>query len=367
MLNHEFYIRETLKLAKRGFGKTDTNPLVGAVLVHKTTGSIIAKGYHRFYGGPHAEVACIANAERLGIKDFSKTILYVNLEPCCHWGKTPPCTDLILSKKIPHVVCGMKDPFKAVSGKGIETLKKSGVKVEYGILEQECKDINREFLKVIDTGMPWVILKGAQTLDGKIASITGDSKWITGETSRKSAHRLRSLSNAVIVGSETVNKDNPELTVRHVKGDQPFRVVLDRRLRTNPNSKIFNDLWKSKTIICTSDKASLKKTSLFSKNDIEVWRFSVHGEKQFLKSVLKKLVKEKHIGIVLVEGGGKVLGSFVKNKLADELNLFLAPKILGDGRNSFSAEISKKISKAISVNRAKITQSDSDFFIRAFF
>lgn len=367
MIDHEKFIRLTLKLARKGIGKTATNPLVGAVLVKVENGEarIIAKGYHTGYGKPHAEVEAVRRARRKGITDLSDTILYVNLEPCCHYGKTPPCTDLIIREKIPHVVFGTLDPFKSVSGKGAKQLQNAGVKVEYGILENKCKELNKFFFKNMHAKLPWITLKWAQSLDGKIAASNGDSKWISSESSRRHVHRLRSEFDAVLIGAETVIKDDPELTVRMVKGRDPKRIIVDGRLRMPLNAKVVSDENTSKTIVLTVKNSNRKKIEQLRKKGIRVYEFSAKRHKIDLKEAVKKLLKEEKIASILVEGGSVIHGELLKNKLADDVIVFIAPKIIGSGIPSVSAEITKTIRNALELKSVKMKCMGGDIVIQS--
>ncbi len=366
MISLNRIIRRTLVLAHKGAGKTGTNPRVGAVLVD-SNGMTLARGFHKGYGMPHAEVECIRNAEKKGITDFSETILFVNLEPCCHWGKTPPCTELIISKKIPHVVFGTLDPFKKVRGKGAAAMRAAGIQVEYGILEEECRDVNRMFFKRIQKRLPFVALKVAQTMDGKIATVNGDSKWITSEKSRKFVHKIRSEFDAILIGAETAKKDNPSLTLRRVRSGQPFRVIVDGRLSVSEKLKLFNDRFADRTILCTSESSSKKKIVAFEKKGIRVWRFSTVDSRIALRQILKRLLNEGQIASVLVEGGGRIFGQFIREKLADEIHIFIAPKILGDGLSAFSTDPLMRIGDALDIHNCSIKKSGTDFYVRADF
>lgn len=367
MIDHENFIRQTLKLARKGIGKTATNPLVGAILVKVENGEprIIAKGYHTAYGKPHGEVEAIRRAKRKGFTDFSNTILYVNLEPCCHHGKTPPCTDLIIREKIPHVVFGTLDPFKAVSGKGAAQLSAAGIKVEYGILESECIELNKVFFKQIRTKLPWVTLKFAQSLDGKIATSSGESKWISSESSRRYVHHLRSEYDAVLLGAQTVIKDNPLLNVRLVKGRDPKRIIIDGRLRISLSAHVVSDKNASKTIIITSKNSNRKKIDQLRKKGVQVYEFPAKNYKFDLKEALRKLLKEEKIASILAEGGSVIHGELLKNKLADDIVAFVAPKIIGDGIPSVSGELTKAIRKAVKLSSVSVKPIESDTVIHA--
>ncbi|MBL7995643.1 bifunctional diaminohydroxyphosphoribosylaminopyrimidine deaminase/5-amino-6-(5-phosphoribosylamino)uracil reductase RibD [bacterium] len=367
MIDHESFIRQTLKLARKGIGKTATNPLVGAILVKIENGvaQIIAKGYHTAYGKPHAEVEAILRAKKKGFTDLSNTILYVNLEPCCHHGKTPPCTDLIIREKIPHVVFGTLDPFISVSGKGAAQLIAAGIKVEYGILENECIELNKVFFKHVRTQSPWVTLKFAQSLDGKIATASGDSKWISSESSRRYVHQLRAEYDAVLVGAQTVIKDNPHLDVRLVKGRDPKRIIVDGRLRVPLTAIVFNEKNSSKTIVLTAKNSNRKKIDQLIKKGVHVYEFPAKKFKIDLKSALKKLLKEEKIASILVEGGSVIHGELLKNKLADDMIVFIAPKIIGKGISPVTSELTKTIGKAVQLKSISVKPIESDIVIQA--
>ena len=219
------YMKRALYLARHGMGKTSPNPMVGAAIVKSDR--VIGEGYYRRFGGKHAEVNAIENAE----EDIGGATMYVTLEPCCHYGQTPPCTDAIITSKIGKVVIGMLDPDKRVSGRSVEILREHGIECTVGVLEDECRSLNEAYIKHRSTGLPFVTVKFAQTLDGRIASSTGHSRWISSPASRKLGHRLRTRHDAVLVGIGTVVKDNPQLTVRLVRGRNPSRIVLDSSLR----------------------------------------------------------------------------------------------------------------------------------------
>ena len=314
-------MREALRLAKKGIGKTSPNPAVGAVLYKD--GRIIARGWHKGKGKPHAEAEAI---ERAG-KESKGAILFVTLEPCCHWGATPPCTRKIIEAGIKKVFVGMIDPNPVVKGKGIKELQDAGIEVEIGILEEEVRKINEPYIKFMEKGTPFVALKIASTLDGKIALSTGESRWITCEESRKYVHRLRKIYDAVLVGVGTILKDNPHLNVRLVRGRNPYRIILDTNLRTPENANVLGD----KCIICTKEKKDFKGA--------EIWEIKEEKEGFLdLNDVLKKC-GEKGILSILVEGGQKVFTSFIRKDLFDVIYLFISPKIMGKGISFCDFEI----------------------------
>jgi len=249
----EELIKKTLKLAEKGRSKVSPNPLVGAVITKKN--EIIAEGFHREFGGVHAEVAALDSARQ----DVNGGTLYVNLEPCSHTGKQPPCVERIKSSGIKRVVIGTPDPNPLVNGKGIALLRKQGLEVKVGILEEACRNFNEAFFKHIKTNTPLITLKIAQTLDGKIATADGSSKWITSEKSRRLVHKMRSQNDVVLVGIGTVLKDSPRLNVRLVRGQDPKRIVLDSTLKIPLNSNFLTKPLVEKTIIATTSKASKEK------------------------------------------------------------------------------------------------------------
>ncbi len=331
MTNDELLIWRCIDLARNGKGQVSPNPLVGCVIVKN--GKIISEGYHKKYGALHAEADAIEKAVKNGINVKGAT-LYVNLEPCSHYGKTPPCSDRIIEAGIKKVVIGCKDPYKLVNGKGIARLRKHGIKVVAGVLEYECREFNKFFMKHSTSGLPYITLKAAQTLDGKIADEKFKSKWISSKESRAIVHRLRSEYDAVLVGKNTVKYDNPKLTVRLVKGRDPYRIVLDSKLSLGLDYDLFSDKLKSKTIVITSTKADKKKAKILESRGVMVICAKAAIGKIDLKDAMKKIGK-LNIASILVEGGAKTFSGFLNQELADELILFTAPKIMGSGVNTF--------------------------------
>ncbi len=358
----ELFMMECLALAKKGGGYVNPNPMVGTVLVKN--GGVIGRGYHKRFGDHHAEVNAIRSS-KISVKGST---LYVNLEPCNYYGKTPPCTDLIIKNKISEVVVGMLDPNPIISGKGVAQLRKAGIKVRVGILEDECKKLNEAFTKYIETGIPFVTLKIAQTLDGLIADKNGKSKWITNETSRVFVHHLRSRYDAVLIGANTVNCDNPSLTVREVNGRNPIRVILDGSLGVNTNAKVFSGN-KSRTILITSTKSGRDESSKLKKllkKGIEVIELpSKKNNSLSLKQMLKKLGP---IGIasILVEGGANIFSQFISEKLTDKLLIFIAPKIIGKGIGGFSNLENLTIAKNIQLKNITTFNLGNDILIEAY-
>jgi diaminohydroxyphosphoribosylaminopyrimidine deaminase/5-amino-6-(5-phosphoribosylamino)uracil reductase len=353
-MTQEEHMKLAINLAKKGLGKTSPNPLVGAVVVKNDR--IIGKGYHKKYGEPHAEVNALK-----ACKDKAKNAtLYVNLEPCCHYGKkTPPCTDTIKKSGIKKLVCATLDPNPQVNGRGIRTLREGGIEVDLGILEEEAKKLNEVYLKFITTGLPFVILKIAQTLDGKIATKLGDSKWITQEDSRRFVHSLRSWVDAVLVGANTVRKDDPELTIHEARGENPIRIILDSSGKIPSNSKVIKENQNGKTILATTNQKIREKF----KEKVEIWKLKKSEDGKIDLAQLLKKAGENQISSLLVEGGRGVFTSFLKEKLVDKIYYFLSPKILGKGLDSFGDLGIKEISNSITLRDCEIKRFKNDLLI----
>jgi len=351
-----------LRLARKGLGKTSPNPMVGAVIVKNA--KIIGQGYHERFGGPHAEINAINDVNG----DLNGATLYVTLEPCCHKGKkTPPCLDALLKYKWKRVVIGTIDPNPKVNGRSIEILKQKGIKAKVGVLKEECQSLNEVYFKYIQTGIPFVTLKFAQTLDGRIATSTGDSKWISSEPSLKWAHKLRSLHDAVLVGVGTVVKDDPQLTVRLVKGRNPTRVVADSRLRIPLNSKILKDVETVPTFIAATAQADIEKTFALNVMGIEVLTTGEDSEGMVdLKELLRKL-GQRNISSVLVEGGATTITSFLRQGLADKVVAIMAPKIVGKGVETVEDLGILKVGRALKLSFDKIYRKGEDLIIEASF
>ncbi len=316
------YMRMALQLAEKARGRTSPNPMVGAVVVKNDR--VISRGYHRKAGEPHAEAIALKQAGRAA----KGATLYVTLEPCSHTNKrTPPCTPLVLQSGVKRVVVAMIDPNPRVSGGGIKIMRKSGLEVTTGVLEAEAKKLNEAFIKYITTGVPFVTLKIAQTLDGKIATASGESKWITGEKAREEGHRLRDTNDAILVGINTVLKDNPSLTTRIPRGRDPIRIVVDTKLRTPLKAKIITQKSSAKTYIATLD--TMPKDKLVKLLDVGVEVLLAKGSKGHvdLKNLMKML---GGFGItsVLIEGGAEVHASAIKSGIVDKVVMFIAPMLM---------------------------------------
>lgn len=351
MSSDEEYLRETLRLAKKGAGYVSPNPLVGAVVVKN--GRPVGEGAHLQVGQPHAEVNALKEA---GERSRGAT-LYVNLEPCCHHGKTPPCIDLITERGIKRVVCAIQDPNPLVSGKGLSRLRQAGIEVDVGKLEQEARRLNEAYLKYITTGLPFVTLKWAQTLDGKIATRRGDSHWISSEPSRRYAHRLRSQTDAVLVGAETIVKDDPALSVRLVKGRSPFKIVLDSRLRFPPQAKV---LQGERLIITTTQRAKQQKVDCLRGCGAEIWQFPSTPQGWVDIEAVVKQAGSHQITSILIEGGAHIAASALKAKVVDKVIAFIAPRILGEGLSAVEGLRIDLISASLPLRDIRIRRCGED-------
>jgi diaminohydroxyphosphoribosylaminopyrimidine deaminase/5-amino-6-(5-phosphoribosylamino)uracil reductase len=354
-MDDAYYIKRTLNLAAKAMGLTSPNPMVGAVIVKN--GRIIAEDFHRNPGNPHAEALVIAKA---GEKTGNST-LYVNLEPCCHLKKrTPPCTKAIIQAGIRKVVIGMLDPNPKVAGKGVLELQKAGIEVKSGVLLNEAKRLNETYIKYITTGKPFVTLKIAMTLDGKIATPEGQSKWITGEKARKIVHRLRRSSDAVITAIGTVKVDDPQLTARIKDGKNPLRIVIDPHLEIPLTAKIL--LTPPQTIIVTKTKNSTSK--YLDKSVIKIIYFK---EKLDLNWLMKKL-GEMDITSVLIEGGSSLNAHALEDGIVDKVIFFIAPKIIG-GKESFPAvggKTYRRLEDAYRIRDLRVRKIGEDLFVEGY-
>ena len=317
-----------LSLAKNGMRMTSPNPMVGCVIVKD--GKIIGEGWHKKYGNPHAEIEAINDAVSHGENVRGSTV-YVTLEPCSHYGKTPPCASRLVDEGVAEVVTAMRDPNPKVNGKGINILRESGVKVtELHEFEEDAKFLNRGFVFVHKYGRPFVSLKAAMSLDGRMNLANGSSKWITGIESRTESHRMRAENDAVLVGVGTVISDDPELTVRHAEGINPLRVILDSHLRTPILSKVIGN--DGKCLILTAENSDSEKSQALQEMGANVAEVPSKNGRVDLHSALKYLAG-RGILTLMAEGGPEILGAFLREGLADYMKLFIAPKIFGEGKS----------------------------------
>ena len=317
---NEKYINRCIELAKMGAGNVSPNPMVGCIIV--CNNKIIGEGYHQKHGEAHAEVNAINSVINPAL--LKDSTLFVTLEPCAHFGLAPPCSDLIVEKKIPKVVIGTIDPFAEVAGKGIEKMRKAGIDVEVGVLEKECRELNKRFFTFHEKKRPYIILKWAQTLDGFIdidrtKKEFGEPTWITGNEALLRVHKMRAEEDAIMVGTKTAEKDNPTLTVRHCAGRNPVRVVLDNNLRLSEKLNLFNGTVK--TIVFNSIKNEERGNILFIKIDFGV---------EIIPQILKELYNQKILSVI-IEGGKQLLDSFIHANIWDEAYQFVGNKYFKSG------------------------------------
>jgi len=358
-LTDESYIKLSMELAKKGIGKVSPNPLVGCVIIKDER--IIGAGYHEKFGGNHAEVNAINSAR----ESLEGATLYINLEPCSHHGKTPPCVDKIIENKFKRVVIGTLDMNPLVSGAGVKKIKSAGIEVKVGLLEKECVELNKFFFKFITKKIPYVTLKAAQTIDGKIADMAGNSKWISSAASRRRVHSLRSKYDAVLVGAGTVKADDPRLTVRLTEGRNPKRVILDSNLDLTADHKIFTNNNDANLIVVTSKKSINRKRRVKKLNALGVKIIFVKENENGLinlKAALMELAKNQ-ITSVLVEGGSEIYTSFLRENLFDNIILFISPKILGPGV-PFVIDFGKStIKNVLKVKIVNVETIDEDLYV----
>ncbi len=357
------YMKRALQLARKGIGYTNPNPLVGAVIVKDE--EVIGEGYHAVYGGPHAEINAFKNANQ----DVNGAVMYVTLEPCSHYGKTPPCAQAIVEKGIKKVIIAMEDPNPEVAGRGIRILKDHGIEVVVGVLEEESKTLNEIFLKYITTKLPFCILKTAMTLDGKIATRTGDSKWITNEASRHYVHELRHRVAGIMVGVGTVIQDDPFLNTRLKKetGSDPVRIIVDTSARVPLDANIFNMTSTAKTIIATTEFAKEEKLRAIEAKGAQIIIMPIQDNRVDLKYLMKKL-GEKKIDSILLEGGSELNYSALDSGIVDKVNAFIAPKIIGgsEARSPVEGVGRLFMREAISLSNVKWQNFEEDMMIEGY-
>jgi len=350
------YMKRALTLARKGIGRTTPNPAVGCVIVKE--GRIVGEGWHKKAGTPHAEVHALAMAGSAA----RGADVYVTLEPCCHTGKTPPCSEALIKAGVKRVIAGMTDPNPRVNGDGLNALRRAGIETVSGILEDECHAINRPFIKHVTSGHPFVTYKCAMTLDGKIATVTGDSRWISCDESRKFVHRLRSRCDAVMVGVDTIITDNPQLTVRHVKGKNPLRIIVDSNLRTPGSVGILSGPMAKMTIIATTE-ANPRIHRRYQQTGATVLVCRQQGGRVDLADLWRKLGK-RDIQSVLLEGGSRLAAEALKQGLIDECIFFYAPKVIGsDGFSPFALTGATGMAQAIPFSNIKVQRMGCDIMI----
>ncbi|SHJ47876.1 diaminohydroxyphosphoribosylaminopyrimidine deaminase [Hathewaya proteolytica DSM 3090] len=333
LLENEDYMRRAIELAKKGEGRVNPNPLVGAVIVKNN--SVIGQGYHKFFGGPHAEIEALNSAT----DDVAASTMYVTLEPCSHYGKTPPCAVEIVKRKIKKVVIGMEDPNPLVRGRGIEILKNAGVEVEVGVLNSMCREINEIFISYMVKKKPFVLMKYAMTLDGKICTTSGESKWISCEASRNQVQLLRNKFSSIMVGINTVLQDDPMLTCRLEHGRNPVRIIVDSHLRIPMDSNVVKlcSMGCGETIIATGKNVDESKISKLTQLGCCIVQLESEDEKCNLKKLMKELY-ERDIDSVLLEGGGTLNFSALNEDIVDKVQCYICPKILGGVKSKTPVE-----------------------------
>jgi len=365
MERDEFYIKKTLRLALKGEGRTSPNPMVGAIVVKND--KIVGKGYHKKAGSIHAEIAAMDDAGR----DVEGSTLYINLEPCSHFGQTPPCVDQIISRKIGRVVFSMRDPNPLVSGRGEARMVDAGIETKTGVMESEARILNEVFIKYITTGRPFVILKLALSLDGKIATKTGDSKWITSEQSRLLVHKKRNVVDANMVGVGTVLRDNPKLTTRlpNNRGHDPIRIVVDSLLKIPLKANIFTEKSPAQNIIFTTESSYIERGALYERlPKTKVLVVGASGRNKVSLSQVADRLGSMQVGSLLIEGGAEIGGSSIKDGIVDKVMFFIAPKIIG-GRNAPSpvgGDGVTYIKDAIKLHSMSVVRSGADILVEGY-
>ena len=363
MSTEQFLMKRAMELAKKGWGRTNPNPLVGAVIVKDDR--IIAEGFHEALGCAHAEIAAINNATG----EIAGGTMYVNLEPCSHYGRTPPCAKSIIEAGIKKVVVAMVDPNLKVSGRGIKMLKGAGIEVEVGILEEQARNLNEIFICYVTRKKPFVIMKTAMTLDGKIASVTGDSKWITGVESRRYVHVIRDRVASVMVGINTVIRDNPMLTTRldDREGTNPIRIVADSKGIIHEDSNIIKTAHEVDTILVSTSAIDKLKEKMLTEKGVRIIKADGIDGRVDLVKIMEELYKLE-IDSMLLEGGGSLNASAIDAGIVDKIMVFTAPKIIGgkDAPTSVEGDGIKDMCKAISLKNVSVKRFEEDILMEGY-
>ena len=356
-------MRRALELSKKGVGFVNPNPLVGAVIVKDN--KIIGEGYHEYFGGPHAEINAFKNAK----EDVEGATMYVTLEPCSHYGKTPPCAHAIVRNKIAKVVIGMIDPNPMVAGRGIEILRSNGIEVTTGIMHKEIEKTNEIFIKYITQNEPFCIMKTAMTLDGKIATAIGDSKWISNERSRQHVHELRHMLTGIMVGIGTVLKDDPELTTRREGkiSRNPIRIIIDSKAKIPLEAKVLKCDEKTKTIIATTEFAQESKVEALKQKGVEVIITPSKNNRVDLKYLIRAL-GDLGIDSILLEGGSTLNYSALEEGIVDKIITFISPKIFGgtSGKTPVGGEGIEHVKDSILLTDTEVTRFNEDIMIEGY-
>src|SRR5580698_7250679 len=353
---------EAVALAEAALGFTSPNPAVGCVIV--AGDKILARGATATGGRPHAEAVALAKA---GARARGATA-YVSLEPCAHFGRTPPCANALVDAGIKRVVIGCGDPFPKVRGKGIAILKKAGLEVTLGVEEEECRRINEGFFTRVEQGRPMVTLKLAMTLDGRIATASGDSQWVSGEESRALVHRWRRYSDAVMVGAGTVIADNPRLTCREECGRDPYRVIIDAKLRSDPRSRVFTQRSAASTILVTSATNYAAAEERYGSDQTEILTIKTRGQKFPDEIALAPMLQEfgqRGWNRIMLEGGAHLAASALRQRVVDRIAFFVAPKILGGGLSAIEGLGILRMKDALAIDDMEVWQIGPDLLIEA--
>lgn len=357
----EYYMGLAINLARKGIGKVNPNPMVGAVIVKNN--KIVGTGYHEKYGGKHAEINAIENAS----ENLNGSTMYVNLEPCSHFGKTPPCVDKIIENKINKVVISSVDPNPLVQGKGVKKLRDAGIEVKVGVLDEENKKLNEVFLKYIKNKKPFVVMKVAMSLDGKISTTTGQSKWISCDESRRYVHKLRSEVMSILVGINTVIKDNPMLDCRLENCKNPIRIIVDTTLKIPIDSKIVSSSKSIRTIVVTTEHANRNVMKLLEDKGVEILTVNLKNNLVDLKETINKL-GELNIDSILIEGGSSLNFSAINENIVDKIQVYVAPIILGgeSSKTPIGGQGVADIKEAFKLDKLEYKQVGSDILIEGY-
>lgn len=363
MNTSELYMHRAIEVAKSGWGRTNPNPLVGAVIVKND--KVIAEGYHRAIGRPHAEIEAIDHSA----EDVRGSTLYVNLEPCSRYGRTPPCVKAIIDSGIKKVVVAMEDPNPQVSGEGIRILREAGIDVVTGILETEAKKLNEIFIKYITLKKPYVIMKMAMTLDGKIATVSGDAKWISGESSRKYVHIIRERVAAIMVGVNTIINDDPLLTARTESGKEKklVKIIIDGKGKISPDCKVIRTASSECVILATTSAIRQPKEDLLLEKGVQILKLDGQDGHVDLNMLMDHLY-QREIDSILLEGGGQLNAVALKLRLVDKVMTFIAPKIIGgkDAKTPVEGEGIPWMKEAIELRHISIQRFDDDTLIEGY-
>lgn len=361
-MNDENYMKMAIALAKKGMGKVSPNPLVGAIIVKDN--EVIGEGFHEAYGSLHAERNALKNCK----SSPRGATMYVTLEPCCHHGKTPPCTEAIIENGIKKVIIGSLDPNEKVAGKGIAILEEAGIEIVFGILENECRELNYIFFHYITQKTPYVLMKYAMTFDGKIATTTGQSRWITNEKSRAYVHKIRNRYTAIMVGIGTVLVDDPDLTCRMENSNHPIRIVCDSTLKTPLDARVVSTAKEIKTIIATTntDKTLHQKYEMHGVEIVTTQAEESENGKVNLKKLMQ-LLGQKGIDSILLEGGATLNFSALESEIVQAVQTYIAPKIFGGatakspiGGEGFSSVLNK-----VALKQKRVMHFDDDILIES--